>query len=57
MTGHGSREGVEQHEQAAATGIDHAGIGEHVELLDGLVECDHRRIRRCGDHAAEVGTV
>ena len=57
VPGHDLAQRVEQHQQAATTGVDHARIGEHVKLLDGLVERDHCRVRSGDHHPGEIGTI
>ncbi len=48
---------VQQYQQAAAARVNHAGIGQHVELLGGLVQCDGGGIGGGEDHVGQVGTV
>ena len=42
LAGDRRAQSVEQNQQPATAGVDHAGLAEHVELLGGLLQRDHR---------------
>ena len=48
---------VQQYQQPAAAGVHHAGLGQHVELPGGLVECDGRGVGGREHHIGQVRAV
>ena len=50
-------DGVQQHQEATASCVDHTGVGEHVELLGGLVERNPCGVGRAGDRPRQVRAV
>lgn len=50
-------ERVEKDQQAAPARIDHAGIGQHGELIGGALERRGGGVSRCGQRAGQPGAV
>jgi hypothetical protein len=44
---------VEKDQQTAATGVDHAGVTQHVKLLGCLLQRDHRGVGGGGDRLGQ----
>ena len=49
LPGDGRAQRVEQDQQTAAAGVDNPGLTQHVELLRGLFQGDHRGVTGGGD--------